>query len=116
MWDFLWGFAFVALVWAVVRCFSPAWLHYVASGEKPPGWLASEPVGEWDVVLDAPGPRPIAIMRVVREGIGGPIAPIRDAVDGAPSTVARDLCTPAADRLVAALIAAGASAHTQPGR
>ena len=110
----LWGFAWVALVLAVWRCLNPAWLHYVRSGDRPPGWLASEPAGEWNVVLEAPGRRPIEIMRVLRKATGESLAPVKDAVEGAPSTVARGVSAPSAERLVAALIAAGAVSRTSP--
>jgi hypothetical protein len=113
VWELLPWLLFVV---AVLGCLSPAWADYVLSGVDRPGWLASEPAGEWNVVLDAPGPRPIQIIKVLRDATGGPLAAAKDAVDGAPSTVARGLCVPAADQLVAALIAAGASAHRQPGR
>jgi ribosomal protein L7/L12 len=116
VWDVLGVIASVTLAVTVSRCLSPAWVHYVRSGERPPGWLASEPVGEWDVVLDAPGRRPVEIMHIVRQATGGPVTPVEDAVEGAPSTVARGVSAGSADRLVAALIAAGASARKQSGR
>ena len=107
-----------AFVIAVRGCLSREWVHYVRSGAKLPrrGWLASEPAGEWDVVLDAPGARHIQIMKVLRDATGEPLAPVEEAVERVPSTVARGMSAPSADRLVAALIAAGASARRQPGR
>lgn len=112
----LWVFALVTLIRAVARCLNPAWLHYVRSGDQPRGWLASEPVGDWNVVLDAPGRRPIKVMRVLRQATGGPLTPLIDAVESAPSTVARSVSAPSVERLTAALIAAGASVHEEPGR
>ena len=106
----------LAFVLAVLGCLRSEWVHYVRSGAQLPGWLAAEPAGEWDVVLDAAGPRPIQIMKVLRDATGEPLAPVKDAVDGVPSIVARGLGAPSADRLVAALTAAGASAHRLPGR
>jgi len=112
-WDVLGAMAAVVLLKSVGRCLSPSWVRYVRTGEKPPGWLAAEAVGDWDVVLDAAGRRPVETTRVVRQGTGGDAVLIHDAVVGAPSTVASGVWSPAADRLVAALTAVGASAHKQ---
>ena len=64
---------------------------------------------EFDVVLTAPGPKKIAVIKVVREITGLGLKEAKDLVDGAPTPIKEKAPTEEAEGLKAQLEDAGAT-------
>jgi large subunit ribosomal protein L7/L12 len=74
---------------------------------------AVEPT-HFDVVLTAVGDQKIKVIRAVRELTGLGLREARDAVDAAPAVVKEAVDAEQAEAVIAALVAAGASAERRP--
>ncbi|MEZ4454525.1 MAG: ribosomal protein L7/L12 [Nannocystaceae bacterium] len=64
---------------------------------------------EYEVILVAPGPRRVQVMRALRELLGGSLADVRALVDGGPRRLLDRAELARAEALAAALRAVGAT-------
>jgi large subunit ribosomal protein L7/L12 len=65
------------------------------------------------VVLVAPGPDPVPVIRAIREATGVGLADAKRLVDAAPSTVRAGLSRAEADRIAGLLREAGATVRVE---
>ena len=72
-----------------------------------PAAAAAEEKSEFDVELTAMGDQKIAVMKVVKEALGLGLKEAKDLVDGAPSVLKEGMKKEDADKLKAAVEAAG---------
>jgi large subunit ribosomal protein L7/L12 len=70
---------------------------------------AMEP-GDWWVVLQAVGPKPIQLIRVIRDVTGAGLVEARVVLDDVPTILRRDLSPTAAEELAEMLRRTGATA------
>lgn len=105
-WHLLWLVPAAFLVWDIVRTLRPT-----AAGVPPQRF--NEP-GEYRVVLQVPGPRPVTVIREIRRIRTLGLLEAKQLVDAAPVVVAEGLSEQSAELVADRLRAAGARALAAP--